>query len=252
MMNAVEYGSEHPQTILLLHGGGLSWWNFSEAAEALAQNYHVVLPVLDGHAQSDHPFTSIEDNAERLIRLIDERFDGHVLLIGGVSLGGQILAEILSRRGDICEYAVIESALAVPMRCTAALIRPAFELCYPLIRKRWFAKLQFSSLHIKPGLFEQYYRDSARITRKDMIAFLSANAAYRAKASIARCSARALVLVGSRERPVMKRSAEKLAGMLKGAELEILKGFRHGDLSINHAQLYAEKLMSLIHSKPTA
>lgn len=28
-----EYGTEHKETILLLHGGGLSWWNFRDAAE---------------------------------------------------------------------------------------------------------------------------------------------------------------------------------------------------------------------------
>ena len=59
-MKCFEYGKDHPQTILLLHGGGLSWWNYREAAELLQQDYHVVLPILDGHAGSDRPFTTIE------------------------------------------------------------------------------------------------------------------------------------------------------------------------------------------------
>ena len=44
-MKCFEYGKDHPQTILLLHGGGLSWWNYREAAELLRQDY------LDGLAK---------------------------------------------------------------------------------------------------------------------------------------------------------------------------------------------------------
>ena len=66
-MKCFEYGKDHPQIILLLHGGGLSWWNYREAAELLRQDYHVVLPILDGHAGSDRPFTTIESNAEEII-----------------------------------------------------------------------------------------------------------------------------------------------------------------------------------------
>ena len=43
-MNYVEYGKENSDVIILLHGGGLSWWNYKEVAERLQTDYHVVLP----------------------------------------------------------------------------------------------------------------------------------------------------------------------------------------------------------------
>ena len=95
-MNYVEYGKENHNIILLLHGGGLSWWNYAEEAKILQKDYHIILPILDGHAKSDQSFTTIEDNAAEIIDFIDLHFGGHVLLIGGLSLGGQILLEILS------------------------------------------------------------------------------------------------------------------------------------------------------------
>ncbi len=245
-MKIVEYGKENADVMMLLHGGGLSWWNYQEAAQLLAERFHVVIPVLDGHAESGVPFTSIEDNARRIIEYIDRTFSGHVLLLGGLSLGGQILVEILSQRADICDYAVIESALVLPMKLTAALISPLFSLCYPLIGKRWFARLQFWSLGIKPELFEDYYRDTARIAESDMVAFLAANARYRIKEGIGACRAQTLVLAGSGEMPSMKQSARIIADALPCATLEILKGFRHGELSINHARLYADKLIALL------
>ena len=101
-MRVQEFGQQNSNVIMLLHGGGLSWWNYRAAAQKLAEQYHVVLPVLDGHADSDAPFTTIEENAARLISYIDDHFDGQILAIGGLSLGGQIAVEMLSQRKNIC------------------------------------------------------------------------------------------------------------------------------------------------------
>ena len=144
-MKIIEYGEENSEVIMLLHGGGLSWWNYRDEANLLKENHHVVLPVLDGHADSDTPFTTIEDNAKELISYIDENFDGTILAIGGLSLGGQVLVEMLSQRSDICRFAIIESALVVPMSLTAALITPTFGISYGLIKKKWFSEMQFKS-----------------------------------------------------------------------------------------------------------
>ena len=246
-MNVVEYGLAHgDHTILLLHGGGLSWWNYREVAACLSERFHIVLPILDGHTGSDAPFTSLAQNAREIIAWVDEHCGGRVLLMGGLSLGGQVLVEILSQRPDICRYAVVESALVYPMPLTHALVRPSYALCYPLIRQRWFARLQFRALHIQPDLFEEYYRDTVGITKDNMISFLEANANYRLQDTLRNCQARTLVLVGGRELPVMKRSAKALAEILPHAKLEILPGYAHGEWSLNHAQQYADKLLSLI------
>lgn len=247
-MKYMEYGAQHRPVILLLHGGGLSWWNFREEAELLGQQYHVVLPILDGHTGSDVPFTSMEQNAREIIAWVDRHCGGQVLLMGGLSLGGQVLVEILSQRPDICRYAILESALVFPMHVTHALVKPTYSLCYPLIRQRWFARLQFRSLHIQPELFEEYYRDTAGLTRPDMIAFLEANANYRLKDSLRSCAAQTLVLAGSRELPVMKRSARALAAKLPHARLEILSGYTHGELSLNHSRQYVDKLLHLLEA----
>ena len=170
-MHYMEYGKEHKEVIVLLHGGGLSWWNYREVGAKLSSDYHVFLPILDGHAESSCDFTSIEENAARIIAFIDEQFGGSVLLIGGLSLGGQIVLEILSQRKDICQYALIESALVVPSKFTYAMIKPAFGSCHGLIKHRWFSKLQFRSLRMPQALFEDYYRDTCSMSKSNMIAF---------------------------------------------------------------------------------
>ena len=177
-MNVIEYGKQNSDIIILLHGGGLSWWNYRAEAELLSDRYHVVLPILDGHADSDADFVSIEKNADRIISFIDKEYSSSILLIGGLSLGAQVLVEMLAQRRDICQYAIIESASVIPSRITNALIGPAFASSYGLIRRKWFAKMQFQYLRIRDELFEDYYKDTAKITKGNMIAFLKANTAY--------------------------------------------------------------------------
>ena len=80
-----EFGLGQKETILLLHGGGLSWWNYLEAAKLLQTDFHIILPILDGHAGSDRPFTTIEENASEIISFIDAQFGTSVLMIGGLA-----------------------------------------------------------------------------------------------------------------------------------------------------------------------
>lgn len=242
----MEYGKEHKEVIVLLHGGGLSWWNYREVGAKLSSDYHVFLPILDGHAESSCDFTSIEENAARIIAFIDEQFGGSVLLIGGLSLGGQIVLEILSQRKDICQYALIESALVVPSKFTYAMIKPAFGSCHGLIKHRWFSKLQFRSLRMPQALFEDYYRDTCSISKSNMIAFLEANALYCIKPSVADCSAKAYVFVGEKEHNAMRKSARIINDALSESTLQILPGMYHGAFSINHADNYAGTVREIV------
>lgn len=245
-MKVIEFAKEQPQTILLLHGGGLSWWNYQDVAERLSQRYHVVIPLLDGHANSDRDFTSIEAVADELCESIQTQWGGSVLAIGGLSLGGQILVEMLAKHPNICRYALIESALVVPMRRTNRLIEPMICASYGLIQKRWFAKLQFRQLRIKSELFDAYYADTCAIKRENMIAFLKSNSSYRLNDSLKQCGAKVVVAVGGREARKMKQSAELLHCALPHSKLVVLSGYHHGELSINHADEYVALFQSLL------
>ncbi|WP_276937288.1 alpha/beta fold hydrolase [Dielma fastidiosa] len=245
-MKIIEYGKANEEVLLLLHGGGLSAWNYRDAANQLKEKYHVIVPQLAGHADSDCPFTSIEDQAKEIIDYIDKNFKGTILAIGGLSLGGQVLIEMLAQRSDICKFAFIESALILPMKLTAALIAPVLGMSYGLIKQKWFAKLQFKSLKIQAKLFEDYYRDTCKIQKQDMIRFLKANASYRIKPSLSATTANVTIFVGSKERRNMRRSAELLHALIPNSKYQILNGYSHGELSLNHPNEYVELLINTL------
>ena len=245
-MRYVEYGNQNPETIILLHGGGLSWWNYRDAAQYLSEQYHVVLPILDGHADSDAPFTSIDDNATRIIAYIDQHLGEKVLAVGGLSLGGQIAVEILTQRSDICRFALFESTLVKPSKLTRALIKPTFGMSYGLIKQKWFAKMQAAYLGIPQKLFDDYYRDTCKITKEDMIAFLESNSAYSIKPALRNTQAKVHIVFGSKEQSLIRTSGKLLNHTILGSTMEVLPGYRHGDLSLNHPQAYAQILLTLI------
>ena len=248
-MNYIEYGKENRKVIILLHGGGLSWWNYREVAQMLQSDYRVILPILDGHAGCDRSFTTIEDNAKEIIEFIDDQFGGSVLLIGGLSLGGQILVEILSQRKDICQYAIVESALVIPSKLTYFMIKPAFGSCYALIRYQWFSKLQFKSLRIKQELFDDYFRDTCGISKRNMISFLQANSLYSLKKSIGNCGAKVHIFVGEKENSAMRNSAVIIHEKIQGSSLQVLPQMYHGEFSINHADDYVDKMLEIVKEK---
>ena len=241
-MKVVEVGQENQDVIVLLHGGGLSWWQYQVQMDLLYENYHVVLPILDGHAGSDADFTSIEDNAKRLLDYIDKTYGGSVFLIAGLSLGGQILLEMLALRKNICQYAIVESAAIIPDKLTAGLVAPLFSMSFPLIKTKWFAKMQFCYLGIRADLFEHYYGDTVKLSKQNLIAFTKASSLYQVKKNLKNSLARVRIIVGKKETKKMHASARYLHDLLPDSRLEIKAGLAHGQYAINQPDLYVKEL----------
>ncbi len=249
MIEFREFGDRDSPVVMILHGGGLNWWNYRQQAELLKHRFHVILPVLDGHAGSSRAFSSIRDNAAELIDFVDSNCGGRILFAGGLSLGAQILLEMLAQRGDVCKFALIESTAVIPSKITHALIGPAFGSCYALMKSRGFARIQAKSLHIRPEMFEDYYRDTCAISKEDMISFLKANTSFSLPDAVRSCSAQIHVFAGSRENGEILKSVRVLQETIPGCSVNILPGLFHGEFSLNHAGEYADTVVSIIDAE---
>ena len=132
------------------------------------------------------------------------------------------------------------------MQLTHLLVKPMLDLSYGLIRREWFAKLQFKALKLKKELYSDYYRDTCRISKKDMTAFLRSNSGYRAKSGLRKVQTTAHIFVGQKESSKMLRSAQLLNRMLPNSRLSVMKGCFHGAFSANHAENYAETITRIM------
>ncbi len=235
-------------TIILLHGGGLSWWSLEPIIEILKNNFHVVTPIIEGHGEAGRDtFVSIESSAHKLIEYIDHQYKGKVFAIGGLSIGAQIVTEVISLRNNITDYAIIESALVYPMKGAASMIVPAYKLFYGLIKKRWFSKMQAKTLCVPEKMFERYYQDSLNMTKESLINITISNADFRLKSSISDTKARVLVIVGEIELGIMKKSAIHLHELIADSELYVAQGLGHGGISLLYPEQYVSIITSFFH-----
>jgi pimeloyl-ACP methyl ester carboxylesterase len=236
-----ETSNKQLPTIVLLHGGGLSSWSINSIIEQLQSEFHVVTPIIDGHGEDGgEEFISIEDSASKLIEYIDTNCNGKVYAIGGLSIGAQIAVEVLSKRVDIAEYAILESALVYPIKGTAAMTVPTYKLFYGLVKRRWFSKLQAKSLCVPAVMFEQYYQDSLKMSKQSLINITLSNGNYTLKSSIANTKSNVLIIVGEKEIGIMKKSAKRLHEAIKDNELYIATAMKHGELSLVYPEKYIE------------
>lgn len=240
------FGNEENPPILLLHGGGLSWWSWEPVITLLEHDFYIHAVILDGHGD-DYltTFTGIEQAADHILSYIDTYLEGSVHLICGLSIGAQIALELLSRRENIASYAVIESALVLPIKGITTLAVPTYTLMYGLIKQKWFSKLQAKSLFLPDNMLDLYYEDSIKMTKQSLINMTIANGNYSVKQGLKKSNAKTLILVGGKELSIMKKSAELLSQAIPSAKLEILPGLKHGELSLTKASEYVKRIYEL-------
>lgn len=239
-------GDKNLPAIMLLHGGGLSDWSWQQVGEELRE-FHIITPIIDGHGEDGKTeFKSIENSAAQVIEFIDKQYGGKVYVLGGLSIGAQIAIEVLSKRCDIAQYAIVESALAYPLKLATALTIPLYRWAYGLIKNHWLAKMQAKTLGIPGEMFAAYYRDSRQISRESLINMALSNGNYSFKDSIAQTNARVLIIAGAKEIAAIKKSAVLLHNTIPASELYIAAGMGHGEMSLKHPQRYAEILKAFL------
>lgn len=241
-----EFGTPGAPTVILLHGGGLSWWSLEPVIDLLVPEYRVVAPVIDGYGEdAAEIFQSIEASARHLLAYIKSHCGGKVYALGGLSIGAQIAAEVLSLQPDAADYAILESALVIPLRGTTAFTVPMTRMSYGLIKQRWFAKLQARELCVPEEQFERYYADSVRLSKQSLLNTLRSNGTYALQKEIGQTTAKTLIIVGEKEIGAMQKSARLLAETIPGSTLFIAPKMKHGELSLQHPEQYTALLQTL-------
>ena len=241
-----ETGLKDCPTMIFIHGGGLSDWSVKPVVEEFQKEFHIITVILDGHGEAGtETFISIADSTTKLIHFIDTKCNKKVFAIAGLSIGAQIVTEVLSQRMDITKYAIIESALVYPIKGITLFTVPSYQICYGLIKKRWFSKLQASTLCVPSNMFETYYQDSLKISKQSLINITLSNGMYDLNEDIANTKAKVLIIVGEKELSVMKKSAKRLHETIPGSELYIAPGMKHGEISLKYSQMYLDLLKKL-------
>ena len=235
-----EFGDKNFQDILLIHGGGNSWLNYLRQARMLSDKYHVILPTLDGHGEEyQKDYISTENSAQQILEYIKNNCDRKLFAIGGVSLGGQIVMELLSLDSDIAEKAIIDGSICIPQPKLARICTVIVKLFGKIMFNKSASKIQLSLMKkmysnmAYPEEIENYYiEDMPRIPIKTLVTiYQTYMGEYRLKYAIKESKAQVLYIYGEKEMKCVKESAKLFQKMHPDCTLYEAKGYNHGYLS---------------------
>ncbi|TDE56212.1 alpha/beta hydrolase [Nonomuraea mesophila] len=240
--------ADAPSTILLLHGGGVAGWMWRPTLERLPATVRVIVPDLPGHGRSaDETYRSHEETARAVAGMLEERAPGGAL-VAGFSLGAQLAVLLAATRPDLVTGAVVVSAQARPLRFARTTLG-LLAATAPLARRRWFARLQAKQLFIPDELLPDYVRDSARMSRENLLASVGENLRFTVPAGWAGFTEPALVMVGERERKLLHDSARDLHESLPGSRMTSVPGCGHG-IPLQRPDLFARALTDRVQRRP--
>ena len=235
-----EFGDKCLPHIVLIHGGGNSWWNYLRQARILSDKFHVILPTLDGHGEEyQRDYISTENSAQQIMDYIKNNCNGKLFAIGGVSLGGQIAIELLSLDSDIAQKAIIDGSICIPQPNLSRISTIVVKIFGKLMFSKSASKIQLSLMKkIYPNMaypeeIENYYmEDMPRLPMKTLVKmYKTYMGKYRLKESITESKAQVLYIYGEKEMRCVKESAKLFQKMHPDCILYEAKGYNHGYLS---------------------
>ena len=252
-----EFGDKNLPPILLIHGGGSSWWNYLRQARLLSHNYHVILPTLNGHGEEYKlDYVSTEDSALEILDYIKANCGGKLFAIGGVSLGGQIAMELLSLDSEIAEKAIIDGSLCIPQPRLAKISIFLVSLFGKMMFNKFSCKLQLSMMNklypklAYPEEIKAYYlEDLPRTLVKTMVTiYKNYMGRYKLKDTISASKAQVLYIYGEKELNCVKVSAKLFQQLHPNTILYEVKGYNHGYLSAYLPQEWVDLVIPFLKS----
>ncbi|WMJ90463.1 alpha/beta fold hydrolase [Anaerocolumna sp. MB42-C2] len=236
-----EFGDKNNPHIMLIHGGGNAWWNYLRQARALSDRYHVILPTMDGHGEEYAiSYVSTEATADKLMDYINKNCDGRLFALCGVSLGGQVVIELLSRKPDLVKKAIIDGSVCYPTPNISRICILTFKLTFKFIFSEKACKRQLALMPkmlpekmLYPKEMQDYYIQEMPLQPKEtMVSIYRTYMYYHLKESLRDTKAHVMYWYGEKEMKCVKKSAQLFQSYVPNCKIYSAKGYNHGYLAL--------------------
>ena len=241
-MEIKQYNHKKKPVFMYIHGECLSPNSFNTQIIELKKDFEIVLPLLD------NTFVSIKQCATEIVEYICSYYNGHIQVLAGFSLGGQIVAEILAIKNDICEYAIIEGALMYPVKFHnwSDIVAVHFPM---LSHNKLFNSFMYYAKYTDTKSEKVYYKTINDLEIKTVSNMYKELHNYKISSSLDNITGKLAILVGTREGREYRKSADILHKQIKNSEIFMLMKYCHGGLSLDHPEEYIRFIKSWVQEK---
>jgi 3-oxoadipate enol-lactonase len=234
-LHYVEHGVDGAGPVVLLHGFPLNGAMWDDLVPALADRYHVIVPDLRGHGQTEVPPGPYQmaDHAADVIALLDRLGVARAAIVG-LSMGGYIALQLLANHAGRITAAVLADTMGrddseerreARMAQADVIQGQGLAAFADIVLPRMFSAAAFDG---RPDLVERF-RQTIVSQRPDGVIAALLGLASRPHMLIPLTSVGVptLVLVGGEDAATTPADSRELAATIPGAELVILAGAGH-------------------------
>lgn len=246
-MKFKEFGDREAPTLLLIHGLFVSWELFNPLVARLQGQYHIIVPMLDGHIYEDEKsekscFTTIDAAAQEIGAYLRSIGCSEVHTLYGISLGGGIAARFTEMELIPVKNLIIDAGPVLPygklFTCICAYYQAANCWCTYHFRKLY--------KKIFPSHYFRFAIDEVAKTFPSGGVSTPINV-YRSLFAYRLLHLTEVTKVafwyGSKESWVMKRCANHILEVRPDALVTVFPKMQHAQLIIDYPNTVADNIL---------
>jgi len=216
-----ETGKNKDDTIIFLHSEGTAGWIWDKQLETF-KDYHCIAPDLPGHGKSAEviPFT-IDDAADIIIDIIKNKAHNRKAHLVGLSLGAQIIVQILSKAPELADHVLISGALIRSFQPTEnflKLLNNLIKVYLPDKNKTIRIMSYVRSYNIPKNLRGKFKESTYVIGEDSLERIIRENMLFRMPMNLEKAKSPILVMTGQKDFSIIIESALNLLNVLPNSE----------------------------------
>ena len=242
-----ETGKENQETLIFIHGENMAGWMWDEQVKAFP-DFHCIIPDLPEHGNSNDvaPFT-IKEASEQIIEIIKDYTYGKANLVG-ISLGAQVILQILNDAPRRVCSAFISGALvnkSQPSDIFLELFNYLIDAYIPIKNHPLSIGSYIRSYGIPKSQRKKYIK-STRVVKPDSAReILKENILFKMPDKLEEADVPVMLMAGEKDYTIIKESVEVLANILPNSKAFLAPGVGHF-WNMEKPELFNEVLKSWI------
>ncbi len=222
-----ESGTRNAPSIVFLHAIGTSEWMWRQQVAQL-QDFHCLVPDLPGHGHSHAlRWNSLQDTTDQIANIIRTQATNGRAHMVGLSLGAYVVAQLLASSAEVVDHAIMSGVTMLPLPGGRMMSWIGYIMA-PLIKTEAMIRTNARMLRVPPENYDEYRRNAKLMSRQAFLGAGAAAGAFRMPAVFADVIVPTLVVAGTREHDLMRRSMAQLMATMPNMEARLAPDVGHG------------------------